>query len=198
MLRYFLWLSSFSKRYQQAIVYGASMLARLLGAIKKEYPGLAPILGALLVVWRIFSYLSWTVKAGTNLLLRCNKYGKSLVSQEEVIESNIVGALWLGALGCFLYHHLVDPFTLFCKIGIPIFLSLPLIVGGCFGTVSYGWPKYLSRIILGVMSFASLAGLVLYVWGFPLGLALLKFYFNAFGIVLLILALIDGAEPERE
>ena len=198
VLRYFLWMNRFSKKYQQLLVYGLSALAKLLGVVKKEYPALAPLLGVFLVVWRLFSYLTWTIRAVTTLLLRGNKYGRSLVKQEEIVESNLVGGLWLGALCCWLYLEFVDPFSLFCKVGIPICLTLPLVVAGSLGTVTYGWPKYIARALLGLMLFAGLGGLVLFTAGFPLGLTLLMFYFKSFSFILLILAYLEGVRPERD
>ena len=79
-------------------------LMRFMGVIRREYPALAPFLSVILFFWKIFAYLSWTIRAGTTLLLRLNKFGRRLVNKEEVIESNIVGVLWGAALGCWLYH----------------------------------------------------------------------------------------------
>ena len=197
ILRYFLWMNTFSRKYQQMIIYGASVASRVLGAIGKEYPFLAPLIGFVLILWRIFSYLTWTIQAGTTLLLRFNKYGRELVSRKEILESNIVGVLWLGALGCWLYHLFVDPFTLFCRVGIPVFLTLPLVVGGGFGSADYGWPMYLARGILAIMGVSSLLGVILFTFSVPLGKTLLLFYFNSLSPVLMILAYLDAAEPER-
>lgn len=198
LLRYFFWLNGFSKRYQQAIMYGASVLARILGWAKKEYPALAPVLGVVLVLWRIFAYLTWTVRAGTTLLLRFNKYGRQLVNKDEVLESNLVGAFWVGALVCWLYHYFIDPFTIVCRIGIPIFLTLPMVVGGCFSAVNYGWPYYVSRITLVVMCSTAILGLLFYGLGLAIGINLLLFYIYSLNFVLLGLAYLEGVEPERE
>lgn len=198
VLRYFFWMNRFSKKYQQILVYGMSFLARALGGLQKEYPAWAPLIGLVLLVFRIFTYLTWTIRAGTTLLLRFNKVGRSLVSDEEVLESNLVGGMWLAALLCWLYHMFVDPFTMFCRIGMPIFLTLPLVAGGAFGTASDGWPRYVSRGIFAVMALCSIGGLALYVMGVPLGITLLIFYFNSFTWVLLILSYLEGLELEKE
>jgi tetratricopeptide (TPR) repeat protein len=198
ILRYSLWMNRFSKKYQQSIQYGLSMLMRLIGVIRRQYPALAPILGFILVVWKVFAYLSWTIRAGSTLLLRCNKYGRRLVKPDEVVESNIIGFLWAAALGCWIYHYFFDPFTIFCRLGMIIFLSLPLLVGGAFSAPEYGWPKYASRAILGLMSFAGIVGLFLLSFGFHQeGLALINFYAYGFSIALLVLAFLEGVEPQR-
>lgn len=198
VLRYFLWMNRFSKKYQQLLMYGMSFLARILGGLKKDYPAWAPLIGLVLIVFRVFTYLTWTIRAGTTLLLRFNKVGRSLVNDEEILESNLVGGMWLAALLCWLYHMWVDPFTQFCRIGIPIFLTLPLVVGGAFGYTSDGWPKYVARAIFGVMAVSSIGGLFLYVMGVKLGVTLLLFYFNSFSWVLLILSYLEGLELEKE
>lgn len=197
ILRYFLWMQRFSRRYQQAIMYGASLLGRILSAIKKSHPGLAPLLGFVLLLWRVFSYLTWTVQAATTLLLRMNKFGRSLVSKREVWESNLVGGLWLAAGACALYHNIVDPFTIFCRIGMPLFLTLPMVVAGSFAVDEEGWPQHLAHGILAVMGISGIAGLFLWTFQLPLGLSLLKFYFSGLQIVLLVLAYLEGVELER-
>lgn len=198
ILRYFIWMQRFSRRYQQMITYGMTFLARYLEHVRKTNPALAPLLGLLLLVWRIFAYLTWTIQSATTILLRFNKFGRQLVSEREIWESNLVGGLWLAAGGCALYHHLVDPFTLFCRIGIPVFLSLPLVVGGAFASPKQGWPKYVSYAILAVMGVAAVGGLFLYTWMVPLGKTLLLFYFQGLNIALLLLALLEGSEARKD
>jgi tetratricopeptide (TPR) repeat protein len=198
ILRYSLWLNGFSKKYQQSIQYGLSLLMRFIGVIRRQYPVLAPILGFILVVWKAFAYLSWTIRAGSNLLLRFNKFGKRLVKQEEVVESNIIGVLWVGALLCWLYGYFIDPFTIFCRLGVVIFLSLPLLVGGAFSSPDFGWPKYAARGILGFMSFCGIVGLFLLTFGFREGITLINIYAYGFSIALLVLALLEGVEPARK
>lgn len=198
VLRYFLWMQRFSKRYQQLITYGSTFLARYLEHVRKNNPALAPLLGFVLLIWRIFVYLTWTIHSATTLLLRFNKFGRQLVTDRDIWESNLVGGLWLGAAGCALYHYMVDPFTIFCRIGMPVFLTLPLVVGGAFASPKEGWPKYVSYGILAVMSFCSLAGLVLYTWMVPLGKTLLLFYFQSINIVLFVLAMLEGVETRKD
>lgn len=114
------------------------------------------------------------------------------------MESNIVGVLWAAALGCWLYHTFVDPFTMFCRVGIGVFLTLPVVVGGAFGTTSDGWPKWVARGLMGAMLFSGIVGLFLFTWGVPLGLTLVKFYINSLGIVILLLALLEGIETRKD
>ena len=198
ILRYFMWMNRFSKKYQQIMQYGLSILMRFMGVIPREHPAVAPFLGVILFFWKIFAYLSWTIRAGTTLLLRLNKFGRRMVNKEEVIESNIVGILWGAALGCWLYHNLFDPFTIFCRLGMIVFMSLPVLVGGAFASVDYGWPKYASRAILAFMSFCGIVGLFLYTYGFREGLTLIQIYAYGFGIAVPVLAYLEGVEPERE
>ena len=197
ILIYFLWMQRFSQRNQQMIMYGATLLARAAEYLKKSYPVLAPFIGVFLAVYRVFAYLTWTVKAATTLLLRFNRYGRELVSRQEIVESNIVGVLWGAAGGCFLYHHLVDPFAIFCRIGVPVFLSLPLLVAGGFASPQ-GWPRQVGLGITAVEMTCAVFGLVLYTWHVPLGLTLLMFYFNTLNFALLALAMLESAEPRKD
>ena len=79
-----------------------------------------------------------------------------------------------------------------------VFTSLPVLVGGAFSSVDYGWPKYASRAILAFMSFCGIVGLFLYTYGFREGLTLIQIYAYGFGIAVPVLAYLEGVEPERE
>jgi hypothetical protein len=46
----------------------------------------------------IFVFLSWTSDPLSNLLLRLNRYGRLLLTKEEIAASNLVGGLLLTAV----------------------------------------------------------------------------------------------------
>lgn len=198
VLRYSLWLNHHSKEYQQMIQFSLPLAARMLDMIRREFPVTAWLIGLVLLVWRIFFYLTWTIRAGTTLLLRLNKYGRRLVDGEEILESNLVGGCWLLALGMWLYHVFVDPFTMVCRIGMPVFLSLPLVVGGAFSIETKAWPRYAAHAILGVEAVAAVVGMVLLAIGHAYAFTLLGFYVKSLPIAILLLSILGGIEPARE
>lgn len=196
ILRYMLWMSKHSHKLQQQITLATYLGARLLKELLARYPGLAIVLGPLLVVWRLFCYLTWTIRAATTLLLRFTKHGRAIVNNEEILESNLVGGAWLAALVIWLYHTYVDPFTYLGKIGPAVFLSLPMIWSGPFDC-SPGWPRKVSTAITGVLTVAALVGVVFLQIDLSVAAKCLRFYGLSLGPALLIQQYLVAAKPEK-
>jgi tetratricopeptide (TPR) repeat protein len=195
-LRYSLWMQKHSHRLQQQITLATYFGARFFRELLARYPGLAVILGPLLVVWRLFCYLTWTVRAASTLLLRCTKYGRALVNREEVIESNLVGAFWLAALLTWCYHYVVDPFALIGKIGPPVLLSLPMVWAGTFDC-AVGWPRQVGLGISAVMTAAALVGLILLGIDLKMSFSCLRFYIYGLAPVLFIFQFLTQVQPKK-
>lgn len=189
-----LWMRKHSRRLQQQILVANFLGTRLLGELLQKYPALMVLAAPLLLLWRGFCYLSWTARAATTLLLRLNPYGRHLVNREERLESNFVGAFWLAALACWLFHELVDPFVLWARIGPPLFLSLPMLWGGAFDCAT-GWPRQVAGAVATVLTLAGLLGLVLLDWQFPTAITCLKVYSLGFTPALLAFQLLMQVEP---
>ena len=196
-LRYSLWMQKHSHRLQQQITLATYFGARLFKELLARYPGLAIILGPLLVVWRLFCYLTWTVRAASTLLLRCSKYGRALVNRDEIIESNLVGVFWLGALVAWLYHYYIDPFTMFGRIAPAVFLSLPMVWSGTFDCAK-GWPRQAGAGVAGVMTAAALVGLVFLNLDMKVAISCLKFYFYGLAPVLFLFQFLTQVEPKKK
>ena len=196
VLRYMLWMSKHSHKLQQQITLATYIGARVLRELLARYPGLAVVMGPLLVVWRLFCYLTWTIRAATTLLLRFSKHGRAIVNREEVLESNLVGGAWLAALVIFLYHYYIDPFTYLGKVGPAVFLSLPMIWSGPFDC-SPGWPRKASTGITAVLSIAALVGLLFLQIDLGVAVQCLRFYGLSLGPALLIQQYLAAAKPEK-
>jgi hypothetical protein len=195
-LRYSLWMQKHSHRLQQQITLASFIGARLFRELLARYPGLAVILGPLLVVWRLFCYLTWTIRAGTTLLLRCNRFGRSLVNSQEILESNLVGLFWVAALLTWCYHYFVDPFVWIGKIGPPVFLTLPMLWSGPFDCPE-GWPRKVGFGLAVGMTVPALLGLALLGIDFKTAANCLRFYIVGLGPVLLVFQLLTQAEVKR-
>lgn len=196
VLRYTLWMSKHSHRLQQQITLATYVGARVFGELLKRYPGLAVFAAPLLVVWRLFCYLTWTVRAGSTLLLRMTKYGRALVNRDEVLESNLVGGFWLSALVLWCYHYFIDPFALQGKIGPALFLTLPMVWSATFDC-HVGWPRQLSAAISVVMTTAGLLGLLFLSFNLVWAIHCLKFYFYGLGPILLLSQYLVNVEPKK-
>jgi tetratricopeptide (TPR) repeat protein len=84
ILKYHFFMSRLSGGAQWIVLIGALFVAR--------------IFRFLLIPYLIFVFLSWTSDPLSNLLLRLNRYGRMLLSKEEITASNFVGGLILAAL----------------------------------------------------------------------------------------------------
>ena len=197
ILRYFFWMNRHSIEIQRQISTATFFLSKFLRMLVESNPRLAVIIGPLLVVWRLFSYLSWTARAATTLLLRFHPYARDLIDEEEKLESTFVGVCWLGAALVAAYNYFVDPFTNIGRIGVPVFLTLPLLFSSHFTCPKEGWPRQVSLAITVVMSFCALAGMVLFGLGEMWGVKLLVFYFNALVWVLLGSSFLHSVEPTK-
>lgn len=195
-LRYSLWMQKHSQKLQQQITLATYVGARVFRELLARYPGLAVIMGPLLILWRIFVYFTWTARAATTLLLRFNKYSRSLVNREEVIESNIVGVFWIAALITWCYHQYIDPFTFVGRFGPPVFLTLPMLWSGVFDCFE-GWPRQAGLGLASVMTCAALVGMLFLGIDLAIAFNCLKFYFYGLGPVLLIFQMLSQAQPKK-
>lgn len=84
MLKYYFFMSRLSGRAQWFVLIGAYFVAK--------------IIPFLFIPYLIFVFLSWTSDPLSNLLLRLNRYGRLLLSKEEITASNFVGGLILAAV----------------------------------------------------------------------------------------------------
>lgn len=196
ILKYSLWMSKHSDRVQSQLLAVSYVVSNLLAYLRDRYKNLAYILVPLMVIWRFFVYLTWTARAASNLMLRISRYTRCLVNREEVLESNLVGSLWGMALFAWAYLEIWDPFALTAKIGIYVFLSLPMLVGACFAG-NEGWPRTTTVAITSVMAVAGLGGLICLAFGLPVFYPMLVFYFEAFGPLLVITNLLTSVNAKR-
>ena len=196
VLRYMLWMSKHSHRLQQQIMLASYFGARIMREIVARYPRLGVVLAPLLIVWRLFCYLTWTIRAATTLMLRCTKHGRALVNSQEILESNLIGGAWFAALVIWLYHTYVDPFTYLGRIGPAVFLSLPMIWSGPFDCPP-GWPQKVSAGLTGILTVAALLGLVFLQIDLSVAAQCLRFYGLSLGPALLIQGYLASAKPEK-
>lgn len=100
MLRYFLWMSRLGGGARWGLILGVYFLNRLASGAALQYPGLAPILLPLNILYTLFVFLSWTARPLFNLLLRFNRLGRLALSDEDIVASNWVAVCLAAAIGC--------------------------------------------------------------------------------------------------
>ncbi|MGE0488689.1 MAG: tetratricopeptide repeat protein [Vulcanimicrobiota bacterium] len=194
ILKYNLWMVKHSHQVQQQMLVVSYIAKRALDGLAERYPALATVLAPLLLVWRLFTYLTWVARAATSLLLRLNPYGRKILTAEEVIESNLIGSLWLGALLCWLYNTLIGSVTAY--IGNVMFVTAPLLCGATF-SCHKGWPRQVMAVTTAILLGSGLLGLFLFVFRLPISFTFLKLYFYGLGPALLASNFLVAVEPRR-
>jgi len=159
MLRYFFWMSRLSSRAQWGVIIGGWFGNRILSGIAQANPRLAPWFLPVRVLYVIFVLLTWTADPLFNLLLRVNRFGRLVLSREQIVASNWVGScilLGLLALAGCAFAGLESPFLLAAFVFG--FLVLPL--AGTFRCEA-GWPRKSMAVYTGVMAIAGIGALLL-------------------------------------
>jgi tetratricopeptide (TPR) repeat protein len=157
MLRYFLWMSRLSSSAQWGILLGGYFGNRLLGTLAEKNPDLAPWLLPVRILYVLFALLTWTADPLFNLLLRLNRFGRLVLTREQVVASNWIGGCLLLALVCLgvaFLTHLAVPMVL--AAAVFGFLILPL--AGTFKCHT-GWPRTAMGLYTGGMALIGLLAL---------------------------------------
>ena len=160
MLKYFFWMSKLSSRAQWGIVLGGYFGNRLLGTLAGSHPVLAVWLLPLQILYIGFAVLTWTADPLFNLLLRLNKFGRLVLSREQVVASNFIGTSLLLAVlalgGCLRFG-----FEGGWLVGALVFGLLVLPLAGTFKCAA-GWPRTTMVSYTGVMAGAGILAVILH------------------------------------
>ncbi len=98
MLRYFLFMSKFSRRGQWAIILGAYLGNQILQGVATANPRLVPWILPIRILYIVFALMTWIASPLFNLILRLNRFGRLVLSRDQVVASNWIGAVLLLAL----------------------------------------------------------------------------------------------------
>ncbi len=179
-MKFSLWMSNLRGKYQWSIIIGFFLVFRLIRGVAASNPSLQPYLNPLIVLIALFAFSTWIIGPVSNLFLRLNKYGKHLLSREQIISANFVGiSAFITLAAALLYLFIQQQYYIFLGIFaltmmIPLSVMLvstkkrKLLVSytcllACIGT---------SGFILGITSgdvfnnfvFAYIIGFVLFQW----------------------------------
>lgn len=103
-LRYFFWMSNLTARYQWGVLIGIFAVSQMLKTVATRNEALLPFLLPFIIVLAVFASSTWIITPLSNLFLRCNKYGKLLLSRKDIISSNLVAiSLAVSLTGLVLY-----------------------------------------------------------------------------------------------
>ncbi|MGH9754608.1 MAG: tetratricopeptide repeat protein [Blastocatellia bacterium] len=134
MLKYYFFMSRLSGRSQWFVLIGAYFVAK--------------IIPFLFIPYLIFVFFSWASDPLSNLLLRLNRYGRLLLTKEEIVASNLVGGLLLTAAVSVFIAIMTAHKTAFIAAAGCAMLIIP--VAGSFG-IEKPNPRKAMFIYTGVM-----------------------------------------------
>lgn len=158
LLRYFLWISRLSGRAKWAVAIGGVVGYRFLGATVRATPDLAPVIWPIMAAYMVFVVSTWLADPLFNLLLRLNRFGRLVLSREEVVASNWVGGTVAVALVLVIaWLPTQEPTFL---LGALAFGALAVPVAGVF-KCEPGWPRRVMAGYAGVLAGLALFGLLL-------------------------------------
>jgi len=156
MLRYFLWMSKLSGQVQWAIILGGYFGNHLLSNVARSHPDWAPWILPVQVVYLAFAVLTWTANPLFNLLLRLNRFGRLVLSAEQTLAANLVGACLFTSLA-FLVAGLLVGIRLPLLIGALVSGVLMIPVSGTFSCPS-GWPRNIMALYTGALTLLGAVG----------------------------------------
>ena len=158
MLKYFLWMSKFSRNGQWAIIVGGYIGNRILGVVAHENPALAPWVLPLRILYLVFALMTWLAYPFFNLLLRLNKFGRLCLSREETVASNWFGLclfLALGGLGVCVFKGFDSPWLM-----VALVFGLLLLPVGSIYKCAEGRPRVTMAAIAITLALLGIGGLV--------------------------------------
>lgn len=116
-LKYSFWMSNLTSKNQWAFIIGFYISFRILRNISDSNEALQPYLIPVLVLLAIFAFSTWIMQPLSNLLFRLNKYGKHLLTRDEIRSSNLVGisiiVLFLGLITMLSHNNIGVALTVF-------------------------------------------------------------------------------------
>jgi tetratricopeptide (TPR) repeat protein len=163
MLKYFLWMAKFSRNAQWGIVVGGYIGNRILGAVAKSNPELAPWILPIRILYMVFALMTWLAYPLFNLLLRLDRFGRFCLSREQIVASNWFGLclfLALGGLGVCAIKGFDTPW-----ITISIVFGLLLLPVSSIYKCASGWPRNAMAAIAIALTLLGIGALVLLALG---------------------------------
>jgi Flp pilus assembly protein TadD len=98
MLRYYLWMSRFTRKGQWGLIIGFWVGMQVLRAVEQQYPGLAPFIYPVMAAYVVFVFAGWLADPIFSLSLMFSRFGRYLLSRTQQVGCVVVGGLLLGAL----------------------------------------------------------------------------------------------------
>ena len=98
MLRYFLFMAKLNRQARWGIILGAYFGYQLLRVMAANNPALKPWALPVCILYVVFAVMTWIASPLFNLVLRLNRFGRMVLSREQIVASNWIGLVLLLAL----------------------------------------------------------------------------------------------------
>ena len=133
MLAYFLWMGRQSARFQWGFIIGIYFGSRLARSLSESQPHLNWLWWPLIGLFYAFVYLSWTAQPMFNLLLRFNRFGRHVLSDDQRAGANWFGGAFVLMLACLIWWLAAD--NVLGLFGGAVFAALSICVAATFGKI---------------------------------------------------------------
>lgn len=131
LLAYFLWMSRLSPGVRWGVIIGGWFVYRAVRQMGEQSPTLRYWTMPIVVLYLLFVFMSWTGPTLANLMLRLDKFGRHVLSPEEIRASNFV----LTSLLLMVFFGVVAAVTwsLTFALAAGLFLIMIIPISGTFG-----------------------------------------------------------------
>ncbi len=152
LLSWFLWSSKLDSRTLTMILIGGYIGANVASNLAENNPVLRPFLIPLIVVYIAFVIMTWIAVPMFNLLLRFNKFGRLVLSDEEKRISTLVGTCLVVAVSLVIASFSLG-YSFFLAPALAVGLLTPIIA--TYYQSDPGWPRAAhGLLVLGILAFA--------------------------------------------
>ena len=104
MQGYFLWIESLPRAVRWSIIIWLWGAVLLNGAVRRTHPALAPFCLVLSALCILFCCATWTAEPLFNMLVRFNRFGRYVLNEYQIAQSNwMAGALLVSLLAFLTY-----------------------------------------------------------------------------------------------
>lgn len=157
MMAYFFFMSRFSRRTQWILIIGAVVGIRILRAASHAYPPLKPLVIPIGCLYFAFMVLTWIADPLFNLLLRIDRFGRHVLSDDQRKGANLFGCCALLAVICLALSPWLG--IVWGIVGLLMFGILILPCSAIF-RCPQGWPRFVMGLYTFVFASFGVAGLI--------------------------------------
>lgn len=153
-LKYSFWISNLTAKYQWGVIIGFYIGFKLVRVVASNNPTLEPYLIPLIILLSLFAFSTWIIGPVGNLFLRLNKFGKHLLTPQQIVSSNFVGiSALIFLVGTALFF--ITQYPAWLPVGIfGITMMIPL--STMFSPTKYKFVLPTYTFILGILGIISI------------------------------------------